>query len=336
MKVCIFYTAAVGSGHKRCAQIIEKEFDNVVLVDALKESNWVLDYLVSHGYSFMLRYIPKFYKKIYVNEKRLLNRFKSAKKLFFYLCSIRFNKIIEREKPDVVICTQAFPCGVLSMFKGNYKLVSVITDFHLNSSWTSKNVDAYAVSCYEVRDELIHEGIDPAKIKVTGIPTNSYKKTKGELVLIMGGGAGLGDLEKVANLVSKRFKTKVLVGNNKELFKRLKDKFDVSGYVNNIEEYYAQSFVAITKPGGLTCSELINMQIPIIMLDPLPGQEEKNADFLIRNKVAIKLDKIEDLVSIIENLDKKIDYEKIKVFAKPNAREEVKSLVSSVAKTFEK
>ena len=250
------------------------------------------------------------------------------------MCSLKFNRIIKKEGPNVIICTQAFPCSVLAMFKGNYKLIGIITDFHLNSSWISKNVDCYAVSCSEVKEELIKCGIEFSKIKITGIPTKNYKKNKGELVLIMGGGAGLGDIERVANLVCKRFKTKVLVGNNKKLFDKLKNKCDVSCYVENIEDYYANSFVVITKPGGLTCSELINMQIPIIMLDPLPGQEEKNADFLIKNNIAIKLDSLNNLVDTIENLEKKIDYEKIKVFAKPNAREEVKGLVNKIAKTI--
>ncbi|MFA5389727.1 MAG: glycosyltransferase, partial [Candidatus Omnitrophota bacterium] len=240
--------------------------------------------------------------------------------------------LIEDEfKPDAVICTQAFPCGMVADYKKylglNLPLFGVLTDHAPHSYWIFDNVDYYIVPSDLSRDHFMKNGVSDARIKIFGIPINprfsvAHEKDAicGKLgldknkktVLIMGGSQGLGPVEKITDAlehVEADFQILAVCGINKRLLnvlakkeKRYRKKLVVMGLVENIDELMEASDVIITKPGGLTTSEALAKNLPMIIIHPIPGQETKNTEFLLHQGVALRAEDEEDVAVMVQEL----------------------------------
>lgn len=332
-KVLIFYTSAVGQGHKRSAEAIKLTFNRlypsyeIILVDSLSTINKTFNNIISFFYKLILKYTPSIWRLIYSNEKQM-----SKFRFMSYIFSFRFKKIIKENNPGVVICTQAFPCIILSHIKENFKLVAVLTDFNVHKWWVNKNIDLFTVPTEETKSELINSGIDGDKIKVTGIPIKKikYKEKPNNNILILGGGAGLLNYKEIMRVIPQKYNLSVVLGNNKEVNLESKNVKQYS-YVENIEKLYASSKIVITKPGGLTLSELIFINKPMILVNPLPGQEQKNADYLLKNHAALRAYNINEIPSLIKKLEERKFLNEIKnnlrKISKPNASENIVRLL---------
>ncbi|UCH12235.1 MAG: galactosyldiacylglycerol synthase, partial [Candidatus Omnitrophota bacterium] len=228
-----------------------------------------------------------------------------------------------------------------------------ITDFKLHLFWLSKYVDNYIVEADNTKQELVSRRIDENKIKVCGIPIDkkfSVEKDKEEIIrrlrvgkynfiiLVMGGGLGVGPIrEIVIQLQHLEADCQILVvcGHNKTLFKKLsalKTKFIkptfIYGFCNNMDEIMFLADIMVSKVGGMSSSESLASQLPIIAIAPIPGQEMRNAKFLLDNGVGFKIKKPKEVISVVSNLlsDEsrflKIK-EKIAKLAKPKAAEDI-------------
>ncbi len=324
------------SGHRSASLSIEKAI-NIVSAQTQTLSLNAFNYCHPHGeriinslYMFTIQRLPFIWAHLYDNP--CWNRRTKRIKEFIHRYNFpKLEALFGEFKPDVVVATQAFPCGMVADFKqakgSNLPLVAVLTDFVPHSYWIYGNVDYYIVPSDEIKQKLIQKGITPERIRAFGIPFNPKfnqnlnktevrKKLKLEeslfTILIMGGGQGLGPIKKVVKILDNldfNFQEIVVCGTNWRLYcwlkKRLKSykkNILLFGYADNMEELMSAADIIITKPGGITCAEALSKGLPMLIMSPIPGQEANNASFLIRQGVASKLNKTEDLVGIINEL----------------------------------
>ncbi|MDE2427330.1 MAG: galactosyldiacylglycerol synthase [Burkholderiales bacterium] len=219
--------------------------------------------------------------------------------------------------PDAIICTHFLPAELLSRLLRKNRLQCPVwvqvTDFDLHRMWVHEGMAGYFAANEEIASRMRNQGIAPDKIHVTGIPimpvfvqpveravcAKEWQLDPGRTTfLLMGGGAGLGGLDIVAERLlslSADFQLIVLTGNNakalqalQHLASRFPHRLLAQGYTDQVERLMACADLVITKPGGLTTSECLAMGLPMIVNSPIPGQEERNADFLLEQGVALK------------------------------------------------
>jgi processive 1,2-diacylglycerol beta-glucosyltransferase len=189
-----------------------------------------------------------------------------------------------------------------------------VTDFVVHPFWIYKNIDAYAVATPEMRAALIAKGIEPDRVHIDGIPvqaafgdrTRSRAQVRAALgldpqrpvVMVMGGGLGLGPIGasvRALTELGRDLTAVVIVGRNEALRRRVEESartvpFEMRalGFVDTVADYMRASDVLLTKPGGLTSSEALSAELPMILVKPLPGQEERNARYLIGRGAALR------------------------------------------------
>lgn len=313
---------SIGSGHQQAAKAIErciKELDAEVVtlcVNSFSFSGFIATNIVSFTYFWTIKLVPGLWGYLYDNV-RIKKRIDIFHSLTNWGNSIKFYSLIKRFRPSIIVCTQAIPCGIVANLKRRKKidipLVAVMTDFDAHIYWIYREVDMYFVATENTRVKLIKHGVSEEKIKVTGIPIDHCFVKKEKLsngtktILLMGGSKGFGRFEEmVLNLVGIRSDCRIIVitGNNAGLKKRLEKiaRIKVYGYVNNLNELMDISDLIITKPGGLTSSEALVKGLPMVIVNPIPGQEEGNSRFLIQNGAAIRVDNIKELGNIVEML----------------------------------
>jgi processive 1,2-diacylglycerol beta-glucosyltransferase len=220
-------------------------------------------------------------------------------------------------QPDAIVCTHFLPAEILAHMIRNAKLQCPVwvqvTDFDLHRMWVHQNMAGYFAASDEVAFRMRAAGIAPETIHVTGIPIMpgfglppDRKRCAAEFgldpdrmtILLMGGGAGLGSMDAIADrllALDADFQLIVLAGRNVEALAALRKlalrhpgRLFAQGHTNRVERLMACADLAITKPGGLTTSECLAMGLPMIVNAPIPGQEERNADFLLEQGVALK------------------------------------------------
>jgi len=191
-------------------------------------------------------------------------------------------------------------------------VLAIVTDFAVHPFWIYANVDAYAVATPEMGDMLVARGVKRERILVSGIPVDNRfarpRLTGAELreelglpadrrvVLMMGGGLGIGPLElmmRALDRVDVPAAAAVIVGTNEQLERRARETGErlsyplhVYGFVDNVFDYMYASDLLVSKPGGLTSSEALVAELPMVLVKPLPGQEERNMRYLVSRDVA--------------------------------------------------
>jgi processive 1,2-diacylglycerol beta-glucosyltransferase len=204
-------------------------------------------------------------------------------------------------------------------------VVSVVTDFEAHALWMEPCVDLYCVAAEETRARLVARGAAAQNVIATGIPiaakcsakpdVRAVRKTYGlrddlPVLLVLSGGFGMGPVGKILGELDKtahEFQTLAVCGRNEELRRELapqdrRHPTHVLGFASNMPELMAVADLIITKPGGLTSSEALAMGRPLLILDPIPGQEAANSDFLLEHGAAVKVNRAEDLPYRIEQL----------------------------------
>ncbi|MCM8779195.1 MAG: hypothetical protein NC898_04190 [Candidatus Omnitrophica bacterium] len=311
------------SGHYRASLAIEKALHmlapnevETLNIDAFSYTNPILAKVINRTYISLIKNRPEVWEYLYDNP-RIVKNTQKLRELIHRFNSGKLRALLEEFKPQAVVCTQAFPCGMVADYKKTYGyrtlLMGVLTDYIAHSYWIYETVDYYIVPSEETQRRLISEGIPSGSIKVLGIPVApefSQKKDKQEIfrkfglveqlpiVLIMGGSQGLGPISKIVNIISHLpipLQIVVICGRNKFLYTKLalkkryiKKPITILGYIDNPDEIMEIATVLITKPGGLTTAEALAKGLPMLIIRPLPGQEAKNSEFLLRANVAIK------------------------------------------------
>ena len=204
-------------------------------------------------------------------------------------------------------------------------VVSIVTDFEAHALWMDACVDLYCVAAEETKARLVARGAPAENAVATGIPiaakfsskpdAQALRKTLGlrddqPVLLVLSGGFGMGPVAEILaelDKVPQLFQTVVVTGRNEELRRNLaaqtrKHPTHVLGFSTNMHELMAVADLIITKPGGLTSSEALAMGKPLFILNPIPGQEAANSDFLLERGAAAKVNRVEDLPFRIEQL----------------------------------
>jgi len=204
-------------------------------------------------------------------------------------------------------------------------VVSIVTDFEAHALWMEPCVDLYCVAAEETKARLIARGARADTVVASGIPIStrfsqnvdgrSVRKKFGlrddqPILLILSGGFGMGPVGEIVtelDKVKKDFQMLVVTGRNEELRRELapvdrRHPTHVLGFALNMQELMAISDMVITKPGGLTSSEVLAMGKPMLIINPIPGQEAANSDFLLERGAAAKVNRVEDLPYRIEQL----------------------------------
>jgi len=346
------------SGHHHASLAIENALHDLsddvetLAVDSFNYMNPVLEKIIGKTYMSVIRRKPEFWGYIYDNPK-VVQGTQKIKNLIHRHNSNKTRALLERFNPDAVICTQAFPCGIMADYKKSQGipllLSGVLTDYAPHSYWMYDNVDMYFVPSEETKERLVANGIAPDKVRLTGIPIdpkfkkiidkNKIRKSlnlseKEPIILVMGGSQGLGPMKetiKVLNNSELNFQIIVVTGGNRKIYNYLskraphfRKKVIVLGYVEHIDELMEVSSVIISKPGGITVSEALAKGLALFIVKPIPGHETMNSDHLTKNRVAIKVDNLNNIEIFLKELFSSPSalvnmQSRAKKFSKPNS-----------------
>ena len=366
-KVLIFY-AAYGGGHLSAAKSIQKYItENLTdveseMVDCMKYINKPLEKVTTGAYREMAKKAPKLWGKVYFDsEKGLLSEIsKDSNKLM----AKKLSKLINEINPDLIISTHPFSSQMASYLKGKGKIdceiATILTDFAIHKQWLvgSEYTNNFFVSNDTMKNDMIDLGINENKIHVTGIPMSDrffetfdkeaiYKmfnlNPDKKVILFFGGGEfGLGKdrTVQVLNFFIKKltdFQIVAVAGKNekmKEAFEELaknnqaEDRVRVLGFTDKVPELMHISCLVVSKPGGLTTTETLASSLPMIIINPIPGQEEENAEFLESKGAGVWLkstDNPDDIIDLVFKDENKLEQMKenaIKL-AKKNSTKEI-------------
>lgn len=366
-KIIIFY-ASYGGGHLSAARSVQNYIENnypennVQLIDCMKYINKTIEKLSTAAYREMAKKMPWAWGKIYNDsQKGPLAHISSRANAFM---AVKLLKLLKQEQPDLIISTHPFGsqmCGYLKR-KGkiNCEIATIMTDFKSHDQWLVENefVNYFFVSNENMKDELINKNINTSKIYVTGIPVgekflNKYNKkqilntlnfseNKKTILFFAGGEFGLGKTQTLnifEHLVKNFDNIQIIAisGKNETMknnFTKITEEYNkhnsvkILEFTDKVAEFMSISDLVITKPGGLTTSEALVSNLPMIIINPIPGQEEENAEFLEEHKVGIWMKKNDDIdlnLNILLNDENIINNmkENIKLIAKPNSTENI-------------
>ena len=312
-----------GQGHNQAALSVEaylKQTDADVecrIVDVVENVNRALAGSVQRGYLISTMMTPKVYGKFYdFADKRDESKYSSFGRIIKTVLNKKLMRFIKDYRPDIVVATHVFAAIALTYLKRKYpfkaKTVAIVTDFTIHPFWEDVDLDYYVTASELLNYQAFKKGYELSKVKPFGIPIMpkfSVKIPQAEAraaagidekftVLVMMGSMGYG--EDVGNLVKsldrldEDLQIVVVCGNNKKLKRHiekltLRHNIYCLGFVNNVDVLMDAADCMVTKPGGLSTSEALAKLIPIIMLDPIPGQEDRNREFMLNNGLALNL-----------------------------------------------
>ncbi|MDD9783712.1 glycosyltransferase [Priestia megaterium] len=341
----LILTASYGAGHFQTARALKetiklKKLDlEPLIVDITDYKHRLVHNISRRIFIEGVTKLPAFYDYLY-KKSRDPNHFSSFLKIAGRTGLWSVLELINEFRPSIVISTFPFAAGIMSYLK-KHQLTSVptltiITDYTVHSIWIYPYTDQYIVESDIVQKGLIKYGVKEECIKVTGIPihpkfSKPYKKKELKLkyglkhhvptILIMGGGCGLISSHNkiLTSLEECPFELQVIIicGHNKRIKKSLenslvysKHHIKIMGFVDCIDELMAICDGMITKAGGITISEGLALDIPILLYKPLGGQEKDNTKFLIDSNIGTLIEDVHDLSNkIIELLKQRYKYQ---------------------------
>lgn len=372
MKNVLILYGSYGGGHISAARSIFEHIKNnyknanVEMIDCIEYINKVLNKLTTKAYSGMAKNAPWAWGKVYFSaDKGALRRISNtSNKLMAY----KLNKLFLKYSPDLIISTHPFSSNMCSYLKKKGKLkakvATVMTDYAIHNQWleNSDYIDYFFVAHAKMKQDLIEKGIPVFKVFVSGIPVSERFSSKFDknticdsfglnpnmrtALFFAGGQFGLGksktfevfelllktttDLQIIAVAgknpkMQKLFQDTVIEHNKQDLVKIL-------SFTDKVPELMSISDFVITKPGGLTTTESLVCGLPMLVINPLPGQEEENAEFVENNQVGTWLKMDGDieicLRHFIANCDKRdLMRKNAKNLAKPTSTKDICSVL---------
>ena len=351
-KIIIFY-GSYGGGHLSAARSIKEYIENnykdveLKMIDCMEYVNIFFNKITTTAYSELAKKAPWVWGYVYKkSEKGIIAKISSdSNKLLAY----KLNRLLQEFKPDYVISTHPFSSQMCAYLKkknkANFILSTVMTDYAPHDQWLlySNEVNYFFVAHSAMRDSLISKGIPENKVFATGIPLSNrflqhyskkeilnelgLKQRKKNILFFAGGeyGLGKGKTYEILKTFAENFPDIQIVAiagrnkNMKEKFAELvedtsrEDTIKILEYTNKVPELMSVSDLVVTKPGGLTTTESLASGLPIIVINPIPGQEEENAQFLENNGLAIWIKKGDDVKEILNS-----------IFSNPNKMKEMK------------
>jgi processive 1,2-diacylglycerol beta-glucosyltransferase len=332
------------------------------IVDSYEYAALVVSRVVSDGYIQMVKTIPQMYRYIYDRAERAteVGPFRTWAHQF---TAENLHRLMQRWSPDAVVCTHAFPCGAMAEYKRMYAdappVVGIVTDYAVHGFWLHGDIDAYAVASDRVRSTMIERGIDPSRVTASGIPVRpefvpnperaQYLRERLNLprdrfvVLMMGGGLGIGPLERMMRAlksVELPLTLVVIAGRNARSERRVLETAQnvnypvrVLSFIDNVYDYMHAADVFITKPGGLSVAEALVARVPLVLYKPLPGQEERNARVVTEAGAGLRVRRLDDLAttmaSVLTDAELRARLQAgARSLARPNAAGEAASMIA--------
>lgn len=352
MKIFIVHVSA-GAGHFKAAEAVYRHLKlkaedlDLRLIDVLEDVHPLFKKIYTFGYTFLVRYASWFWRFLFYSTSI---KFLEGKTKFLHDRLNRqvvksFTATLIKENPDFIISTHFLPSSISANLRDQGKItsqvISIITDFGVHPFWVTKGTDLYIVATEFTKQQLAQKGVGLNAIKVLGIPVDDKFLKLHEkallckklgikeglfTVLIVTGSFGIGPIEKIVDALCDEAQILVVCARNKNLLKKLKGKdypaVKIFGFIDNIDELMAVSDVIITKPGGLTISEILTMELAPIFIAAIPGQETENAAILEKYGIGLNIETVDKIKETI------LDYKH-----HPEKLIEIKNQIRSLKKT---
>ena len=331
----LILSAKFGGGHKSTADALRSWWEHNAtggearVVDYYDEFvSPVLTQAATIGYTQSVRLFPAGYRLFY-QVTRDLKPESAAQQWLNSIGRRELEGYLRQHPADVIVGVHPTPCGALSYLRTtgrlNTPVVTVITDYVVHAQWIHPGTDLYLVGSDAVRSGLIERGVPPDRVRVTGIPIRANTallqqrealKEKWGLkpglptVLVMTGAQGMMRRPwRLFNTIASRpVQGFFLCGKDKALMARLKllsdryPNFRIMPFVRIVPELMCVSDLLISKAGGLTTSEALAMELPMIIFHPIPGQEYANRDYLVDSGAALTANSPAELGTALDML----------------------------------
>jgi processive 1,2-diacylglycerol beta-glucosyltransferase len=328
MKI-LFLSVTAGEGHNSTArsqaEYFESQGHECVILNTLKYISPLVAGTLDKGYIAMSRVTPKSLATVYNSGlknsmKIVADKAKPVDEIYGPLSVKKLGAYIKKIRPDAIICTHVFSAILVSYARkkgavdATIPIFGIVTDFTIHPYWEQAMVDYYVVPSAELAYQAAKRGIPEEKLLPFGIPIHpkfservSREEARTALsladkptILVMRGSFGFGKLTRDIQLLDEMpMDAQVLVvcGSNERTRKKLESMeftkdVRIFGFVNNIEQLMDAADIAITKPGGLTTSECLARQLPMILMSPIPGVEDRNLMFFLNHGLALWADDV--------------------------------------------
>jgi processive 1,2-diacylglycerol beta-glucosyltransferase len=325
-------TATSGAGHVQAAAALEEAWrafqpqSTVERLDVLDFTPKLYRTLYAQGYLKMVEHTPELWGMFFdrTDKPALTRKLTRLRHGLAKVTAAKFRRHVKRLQPDAVLCTHFMPLEVLGDIKGCSAnawepfITCVVTDFEAHALWMEPNVDLYCVAAEETKARLVARGAAADGVAVTGIPVAgkfgqplavpAVRRALGLrddlfTLLVLGSALGTGPVAEILtelNRLKAPMQVLVVCGRNEEVrrtaatVERLHPTH-LFGFVTNMHELMAAADLILTKPGGVTSSEALALGKPLFILNPIPGQEAANSDFLLEHGAAAKANRVQDL-----------------------------------------
>jgi processive 1,2-diacylglycerol beta-glucosyltransferase len=325
----LLLSVSAGAGHVRAADALEATIASLAAdgLDVEAQHLDVMDFvppsfrrIYADFYLGLITHYPRLWGMLYriTDDTRPEAVTQRMRRTIERLNTRRLRAAINAFAPDAIVCTHFLPAEMLmrQIRKGRVTapVYLQVTDFDLHRMWVIPGMTGYFAGSPEIAHRMRAVGMPPERIHMTGIPVmpafgvaHDRAALRAELgldpdrpaYLVMGGGAGVGALDQLADTLLAEggdFQLVVLAGRNADMLERLRvlartrhaGRLFPHGFTRHVERLMACCDLAITKPGGLTTSECLAVGLPMIVNAPIPGQEERNADYLLEQGAAWK------------------------------------------------
>jgi processive 1,2-diacylglycerol beta-glucosyltransferase len=323
----LLLSATSGAGHVRAAQALEKAFSArgdclVEHIDALQYVSKLFQRIYDKAYISLVRRAPQLMGVLYdrtdqpwhhPRRRLVLDRLNTGPMI----------RLLKRIQPDLCVATHFLPAEIIAWLIAKRKLRAhnaiVVTDYDVHAMWLCQTVDRYYVAIDEAKEYLARIGLPREKLLVTGIPIDplfatpvsrsAARKQLGldataNVILISAGGYGIGPVEQLVRdllALQRPWQIVAIAGKSEKTKKRLEEiaqeagklksgspRLCSVGFTTEMDKYMAAADLMVGKAGGLTTSEALARALPMALIEPIPGQEERNADHLLEAGAAIR------------------------------------------------
>jgi processive 1,2-diacylglycerol beta-glucosyltransferase len=323
----LLLSATSGAGHVRAAQALEKAFSArgdclVEHIDALQYVSKLFQRIYDKAYISMVQLAPDLMGLLYDRTDQPWQRPRRR------LALDRLNtgpmiRLLKRIQPDLCVATHFLPAEIIAWLIAKRKLRArnaiVVTDYDVHAMWLCQTVDRYYVAMEEAKEYLARIGVPREKLLVTGIPVDplfatlvSHSDARKQLgldanatvILISAGGYGIGPVEQLVKdllALQRPWQIVAIAGKSEKTRKRLEGiareagklqsgspRLCAVGFTTDMDKYMAAADLMVGKAGGLTTSEALARALPMALIEPIPGQEERNADHLLEAGAAVR------------------------------------------------
>ena len=325
MKILLL-SANTGGGHNSAAAAVQSELESrgvqCLQRDALAFVSEIHSDIISSGHSYIYRYFPQLFGAGYRFEEKHPPRFIYDQ---MALGAKRFAEFLSQNPVDVIISTHIFGSMLVTESRAKCKVTTphylITTDYAVYPGADMIDVDQFFIPAADLAGAYREIGIPEDRLAVSGIPINSafnnlddkgsarrklHLPQEGKIVLLFSGSIGCGRLDRIAPELEKRLSDDttliIICGHNSRLVKRLKEicgeRTVVIGYTTRIAEYMAAADLCISKPGGLSVTEMTVAQVPMVLMLSVPGCETRNLDFFVSHQAALGTDDWDEAIEL--------------------------------------